>query len=142
MQSMNDVSAACTCGSGQSWKNCCYPLIFQGKSAVTAEALMRSRYVAYTRRAADYLYKTWASQTRPNKRELQQLPQTNWQGLRIVACQQGQETDQYGQVEFIATWQDELGNLHQMHEVSEFVREKGRWVYVQGQVNSHEDSAV
>lgn len=129
---MNEL---CPCQSGKAWKTCCYPFIYQGKSAPTAEALMRSRYVAYTRLEADYLYKTWHSQTRPSKNELKQLEPTNWQGLNIISTQQGLAKDEQGQVEFVAIWQDENGSLHQMHEVSQFVREKDRWVYVQGEVS-------
>ena len=61
---------SCICGSGLEWKACCAPLLLQGKSAATAEVLMRSRYVAYVRRDGDYLYKTWASETRPSKASL------------------------------------------------------------------------
>jgi SEC-C motif-containing protein len=123
----------CECGSGKDWKVCCAPLLLQGKSAVTAEALMRSRYVAYVRRDADYLYKTWATSTRPSKASLKQLAATDWQGLTVVRTEQGGAEDESGVVEFIAHWRDESGNLQEMHEVSEFVREKGRWVYLSAQ---------
>lgn len=129
---MNEL---CPCQSGKAWKVCCYPFIGQGKPAPTAEALMRSRYVAYTRQEAGYLYKTWHSQTRPSKKELQQLEFTNWQGLRILNTDQGLVDDEQGVVEFVATWQDERSALHNTHEISQFVREKGRWVYVQGDVS-------
>lgn len=123
----------CECGSGKDWKVCCAPLLLQGKSAATAEALMRSRYVAYVRRDADYLYKTWASETRPSKASLKQLAVTDWQGLTVIRTEQGGAEDEIGVVEFIAHWRDESGNLQEMHEVSEFVREKGRWVYLSAQ---------
>ncbi len=123
----------CECGSGKEWKACCAPLLLQGKSAATAEALMRSRYVAYVRRDADYLYKTWATSTRPSKASLKQLAATDWQGLTVVRIEQGGAEDESGVVEFIAHWRDESGNLQEMHEVSEFVREKGRWVYLSAQ---------
>lgn len=121
----------CNCSSGNTWKACCAPLLLQGKSAATAEALMRSRYVAYVRRDGDYLYKTWASSTRPSKASLKQLAVTDWQGLTVIRTELGGVDDATGVVEFIAHWRDEDGNLQQLHEVSEFVREKGRWVYVQ-----------
>lgn len=125
----------CECGSGKEWKACCAPLLLQGKSAATAEALMRSRYVAYVRRDADYLYKTWAIGTRPSKASLKQLAPTDWQGLTVVRTEQGGAEDESGVVEFIAHWRDEGGHLHEMHEVSEFVREKGRWVYLNAQAS-------
>lgn len=96
---------------------------------------MRSRYVAYVRRDADYLHKTWASSTRPTKASLKQLAPTDWQGLEVIRTELGGETDSKGLVEFIAHWRDESGNLQEMHEVSEFMREKGRWVYVKAQAS-------
>lgn len=123
----------CECGSGKEWKACCAPLLLQGKLATTAEVLMRSRYVAYVRRDADYLYKTWASSTRPSKASLKQLVPTDWQGLTVVRTELGGLEDESGVVEFIAHWRDESGHLQEMHEVSEFVREKGRWVYLSAQ---------
>jgi SEC-C motif domain protein len=121
----------CECGSGKTWKVCCAPLLLQGKSAATAEALMRSRYVAYVRRDADYLHKTWASSTRPSKASLKQLAPTDWQGLDVIRVELGGEDDSTGLVEFIAHWRDEQGMMQRLHETSQFVREKGRWVYVE-----------
>ncbi len=123
----------CECGSGKEWKVCCAPLLLQGKSAASAEALMRSRYVAYVRRDADYLYKTWASETRPTKASLKLLAPADWQGMTVIRTEQGAAEDESGVVEFIAHWRDENGHLHEMHEVSEFVRDKGRWVYLGAQ---------
>lgn len=96
---------------------------------------MRSRYAAYVRRDGDYLYKTWANSTRPSKASLKQLAATDWQGLTVIRTERGGADDSTGVVEFIANWRDEHGNLQQMHEVSEFVREKGRWVYLKAQAS-------
>ena len=96
---------------------------------------MRSRYVAYVRRDADYLHKTWATSTRPSKASLKQLAPTDWQGLTIIRTELGGLKDEHGVVEFTARWRDEEGNVHELHEISEFVREKGRWVYVKAQAS-------
>ena len=125
----------CICGSGNTWKDCCAPLLLQGKSAATAEVLMRSRYVAYVRRDGDYLYKTWATSTRPSKASLKQLAPTDWQGLTVIRTEQGGVDDATGLVEFIAHWRDEQGCMHDLHEISEFTREKGRWVYLKAQAS-------
>lgn len=114
------------------WKTCCQPYLIQGKSALTAEMLMRSRYSAYVRRDAAYLHKTWATSTRPSKASLMQLAPTHWTGLTIVRTEAGGAEDSQGVVEFIAHWQDNEGIAQQLHEVSQFVREKGRWVYLTG----------
>lgn len=125
----------CACGSGQSWSTCCQPYLQHGKAAPTAEALMRSRYVAFVRRDAAYLYRTWAPSTRPSQASLRQLPVTQWLGLQIIRVEAGGVEDTAGVVEFIARWQDGHGVVQSMHEVSRFEREKGRWVYRSGDVN-------
>jgi SEC-C motif-containing protein len=76
-----------------------------------------------------YLHRTWHSQTRPNKKSLMQLEATEWQGLQILRTEQGLETDNQGIVEFIASFQVQ-DQIQQMQETSRFLRENGRWVYV------------
>ncbi len=55
--------AACPCGSGRAFADCCGPLI-AGAAAPTAEALMRSRYTAHVRGAVDYIVDTHDAATR------------------------------------------------------------------------------
>lgn len=120
----------CPCQSGKSYNQCCRPY-HDGKAAPTAEALMRSRYSAYVLGNGAYLHRTWHSSTRPNKKSLMQLPLTDWQGLEIVHTEQGSEQDVSGVVEFIAHYRD--GDQPQvLHETSRFVREAGKWYYVDG----------
>ena len=45
----------CPCGSGADYSSCCGPYIDGDRPAPTAEALMRSRYTAHVKLAADYL---------------------------------------------------------------------------------------
>jgi SEC-C motif-containing protein len=44
----------CFCGSGVSFDTCCQPIVLGIQKATTAEALMRSRYVAYVVKYVDY----------------------------------------------------------------------------------------
>lgn len=60
-----------------------------------------------------------------------QLPPTAWLGLEIVRTEQGNKPDSSGIVEFIACYQD-AGQTGQLHETSRFVKEGGRWYYVDG----------
>lgn len=120
----------CPCGSGKSYNQCCR-LYHDGKAAPTAESLMRSRYTAYVLRNGAYLHRSWHPTTRPNKKSLLQLTPTDWQGLTIVRTEQGSEQDTNGIVEFIAHYQ-EAGIAQQLHETSRFVREAGKWYYVNG----------
>lgn len=120
----------CPCGSGNTYNQCCRPY-HDGKAAPTAQALMRSRYSAYVLRNGAYLHRSWHSSTRPNRKSLLQLPPTDWLGLEIVHAQQGGEHDTTGTVEFIARYRDGTQS-GQLHETSRFVREGGRWYYVDG----------
>ena len=119
----------CPCQSGKTYNHCCRPW-HDGKAAPTAEQLMRSRYSAYVLNNGAYLHRTWYSQTRPTKKSLMQLEATNWQGLQILRTEQGLETDNQGIVEFIASFQVQ-DQIQQMQETSRFLRENGRWVYVE-----------
>lgn len=120
----------CPCQSGQSYSECCRPF-HQGKAAPTAEALMRSRYSAYALSDAAYLHRTWSKQTRPTLKSLMQSHKIEWLGLSIERTEQGGVEDQEGIVEFIASF-SENEQEHELHETSRFMRENGRWVYVDG----------
>jgi SEC-C motif-containing protein len=120
----------CPCGSEQTYNQCCRQY-HEGKSAPTAEMLMRSRYSAYVMRNGAYLHRSWHSSTRPNKKSLLTVPPMDWLGLEIVCTEQGGEQDSSGRVEFIARYREgeQTGRLH---ETSRFVKEGGKWFYVDG----------
>ena len=120
----------CPCGSNLKYAECCGPLISGTKVATTAEALMRSRYVAYVLKNKEYLLDTWHSSTRPEDPDLFN-DGIVWKGLEILRTSGGQAQDNEGTVEFRAKCRvkDEAAGLD---EASEFVREDGRWFYVDG----------
>ncbi len=122
------TAALCPCQSGKTYTQCCRPY-HDGKAAPTAEALMRSRYSAYVLRNGAYLHRSWHVSTRPNKKSLLQLPPTEWLGLEIVRTEQGGATDTSGVVEFIARYREADAEAA-LQETSRFVREAGRWTYV------------
>jgi len=62
---MNDQQEPCPCGSGAALRNCCLPFIKGQSNAPSAEALMRSRYVAYCLNEEQYLLGSWYVSTRP-----------------------------------------------------------------------------
>ena len=124
-----NTETQCPCGSKNSYTDCCEPYI-QGKSTpATAETLMRSRYVAYTRNDNDYLFATWHSSTRPSENPANEKLQ--WRGLEIISTEAGGENDDRGVVEFRAKCRvnEESAGLD---ESSEFVKEDGKWYYVDG----------
>ena len=116
----------CACGSGLAYPRCCEPWHL-GSPAPTAEALMRSRYSAYVLNLHDYLLATWHESTRPLS--LEDLP-TRWLGLEVKW--HAQQDESHATVEFVARFRAE-GRGHRLHEVSRFVRESGRWFYVDGE---------
>lgn len=118
---------ACPCGSSGSYSGCC-GRFHQGELAPTPEALMRSRYSAYALGLAGYLLETWHASTRPAELELDPAA-TKWIGLQILASALLDET--HGTVEFVARCRIG-GRAERMHENSRFVRENGRWYYVDG----------
>jgi len=115
----------CPCGSGAAYDGCCGRW-HAGAPAPTAEALMRSRYSAFVLGLPDYLLATWHASRRPASLDLE--PGVKWLGLDV----RGHQADgERATVEFIA--RSKLGGrATRLHETSRFVREGGRWFYVDG----------
>ena len=120
----------CPCESGKTYMECCgrwHQGLAQGVFAPGAEALMRSRYSAYALGLVDYLLATWYPSTGPGELELFPI---KWLGLDV---RHAQESGDAGVVEFVARCRD-AGKAQRMHEISRFVREGGRWYYIDGQM--------
>lgn len=92
---------------------------------------MRSRFDAFRRGDAAWLLRTWHPSTRPRELDLRENPK--WRGLQIVDTAGGGASDD-GIVEFRATYLTGEGGLGILHERSRFVRESGRWFYLDGDV--------
>jgi len=123
----------CPCGSTRKYADCCGRHVEGGEPAPTAEVLMRSRYTAYTLLKEDYLLATWHASTRPPVLGLKEEVPTKWLGLEVKRCAQ-QDADR-AIVEFVARYKVN-GRAHRLHEVSRFVREDGRWLYLDGDLSS------
>lgn len=124
----------CPCGSKREATGCCESIIAGKREATTAEELMRSRYVAFTKANVDYLMRSHHSTTRPmkDKKSIERWAKSvQWMGLVILVTDAGQANDTRGMVEFKALFM-ENGQLHQLHEKSFFERESGKWVYTTG----------
>jgi SEC-C motif-containing protein len=119
----------CLCGSGNALPDCCGPYLDGHVAAPTAEHLMRSRYTAYVQTNAPYLLATWHPTTRPAALE---LPPTQWQGLTVT--QHIAQDDSHATVTFVARYKVG-GRAHRLAETSRFVRENGRWFYLDGEVS-------
>lgn len=115
----------CPCGSSACYAECCRRW-HDGEAAPTAQALMRSRYSAFVLQRADHLLASWHATRRPPAIDFE--PGVQWLGLDVRA----HHTDgDRATVEFVA--RSKLGGrATRLHERSRFVREHGRWFYVDG----------
>jgi SEC-C motif-containing protein len=93
-----------------------------------AEALMRSRYAAYAALDREWLLASWHPSTRPAALELD--PAIKWLGLDVK--EHRVIDDSHAEVEFVARFRAGGGRAQRLHERSRFVREEGRWYYVDG----------
>ena len=89
---------------------------------------MRSRYSAFAVGDARYLLATWHPSTRPGDLGLDDT--VRWTGLEVFATSGGRLLDAGGTVEFRATYRGARAGAQ--HERSRFVREDGRWYYLDG----------
>lgn len=124
----------CPCGTGQTYLECCQPIIAGTRQALTAEQLMRARYSAYTQVEMDFLQASLHPDRRSdNDGEGAQdwAENSTWHGLEVVATQAGGPDDDQGRVEFIASYTHE-GEEQAYHEVAEFDRVDGSWYFREG----------
>jgi SEC-C motif-containing protein len=130
-----DASSPCPCGRVDAkgrpaaFAGCCgrYLADFEGTPAPDAEALMRSRYCAFVFEDADYLLATWHPSHRPE--EVSFEPGLKWLGLEVRDHRL--IDDSLAEVEFVARSRL-AGRAHRLKERSRFVREAGRWYYLEG----------
>ncbi|WP_028582269.1 YchJ family protein [Desulfogranum japonicum] len=129
---------SCPCGSASSYAQCCEPYLEGRENAPTAEALMRSRFTAYTRADTDYLLKTWHPETRPTSIDKETIP--HWYDLQILATNNGNAEDEHGTVEFLALARTIHNQSIDLHEKSRFVKIDSQWVYHSGDLTSQAES--
>ena len=126
------AAAPCPCGrktaKGQAlaYADCCGPY-HAGLAAPDAECLMRSRYSAFVLGDVAYLLTTWHATQRPADLKLE--AGGKWLGLEIK--QHRITGPDSAEVEFVARFRV-AGRAVRQHERSRFVREDGRWLYVDG----------
>lgn len=114
------------------YDECCRPYHGGLELPATAEVLMRSRYTAFALQNAEYLRATWHASTRPVRLDF--TPGEEWIQLRVLASSAADASpgsDRHATVEFIARSRLDGANRN-LHEVSNFVCEAGKWYYVDG----------
>lgn len=128
-------SPQCYCGAAPPYLECCGRLINGEQQAQDPEQLMRSRYSAFCVGNIEYLVAT----LHPEKRQKDDrdilhnsLGNTHWNRLKVIDAHQ--KNARQGEVEFVAFFGTTAEE--QMHERSKFVKEDGRWYYLDGQALS------
>ncbi len=127
-------TADCPCGRTdakgrvRAYAACCGPC-HAGTPAPDAQALMRSRYSAYVLGLMEYVRATWHPSTCPA--DLAPDAGTRWLGLEVRDHRA--LDDDHAEVAFVARFRVQ-GRGGRLQERSRFVREGGRWFYVDGDV--------
>jgi len=98
---------------------------------------MRSRYTAFVRGYFDHIENTFAREHRDNVNPSgaeSMFASVEWLGLEIFEISRGGAGDDTGTVDFAARLKKD-GERLVYRERSNFRREAGRWVYVDGDIN-------
>lgn len=130
-----NLRTPCPCGSDRDYDACCGLHLSGRRAAPTAEALMRSRYTAYTRADIDYLARTHAPETRmafDPAAARDWAMRSTWRGLKILATSQGDVADSEATVDFVASY-EQGGAVREHRERSRFRKtDAGEWYFVDG----------
>lgn len=131
------MSRPCPCASSKTFDKCCEPFLKGTKLPENPERLMRSRFTAYSLGHVDYLVNTTAAEER-EKIDAVELGQycrsVKCISLKVLKTEQGGPQDETGTVLFHASLQ--INGKRMLHrEYSRFIREDGRWMYVDGDTN-------
>ena len=130
---MPTPSQACPCGRAdargklKTLAQCCGRYLAGEQPAPDAGSLMRSRYCAFVLENAPYLLATWHASTRPADVSFETA--IKWLGLQVRDHREQDST--HAQVEFVARYRL-AGRAVRLHERSRFLREDGRWYYMDG----------
>ena len=125
----------CACGSDMDYLDCCGMYLSGIAIPKTPEALMRSRYTAYSKADIDYIKKTMQGKPLVNFNEVEAkhwAASVQWLGLNVVKSSTKVTDKNIGFVEFIATYIDK-GILKTIHEISQFRYIDLAWFYIDGE---------
>ena len=121
----------CPCGNSQKYAKCCGQYLSGRAYPTTAEALMRSRYSAYSQGDIAYIEATMRGRAAEGYDAVaakQWATTAVWKGLTVVRAFPHPVDPTRAYVEFVAKFSLD-GVLEEITEVSEFCFEDGRWYY-------------
>ncbi len=130
------MSRPCPCQSKKTYDRCCEPFHVGKAVPETCEKLMRSRFSAYALAKVDYLLATTAQAKREGENREELLDyclSVKCVSLKVLEAKGG-AGDAEGVVRFHASLSVN-GKRHLHSERSTFIREEGRWVYLDGETN-------
>ena len=132
----------CPCGTTKTLADCCGPFLEGLKLPETAEALMRSRYTAFSKGDVDYIEKTIAPEALDDfnvDENKEWTKQATFKKLKVLKTERGGPNDSRGTVEFVATYsQNGQGVDH--HEVARFRKNgKGQWLFCESHSHTHRE---
>ena len=122
----------CTCDSQKKYVLCCEQYITKKQLPESPEALMRSRYSAYSMANIDYIKDTMRDNALIGFDEMKAkrwANRVNW--IKLEVLNSGNDHLNRAYVEFEASFV-EGSRLKHLHEKSYFTREQGQWFYVDG----------
>ena len=120
----------CPCGTGKNYLDCCGIYISGQKQASSPEALMRSRYTAFSKADVKYIFATMSSKALKNSDQeatKEWATRCTWLSLEVIDAPP--TTDDIGVVEFIVKYIEEDVE-HELQERSLFQMRAGRWYYI------------
>lgn len=127
-------AAPCPCSPERLRAECCGPYLDGEKQAPTAEALMRARYSAFVEAKVDFVHDTLHARSRSDhdrQATKSWAERSEWLGLELVSVSGGGADEGRGEVEFIARFRTK-GKPVEHHEIATFVKEEGRWWFLDG----------
>ena len=135
-----NVNNPCPCGSLQKYKKCCKVFHDKIKLPKTAFELMKSRFTAFAVQNADYIIFTthkdnpdFTNDIKSWKADILDFSQnTNFEKLEILDFSEEDAEDTESFVTFKATLK-QYNNDISFTEKSRFLKENGKWLYVDGQ---------
>ena len=127
------MAERCPCTSGLPYRECCGPFLRGEREAPTPEALMRSRFAAYARGDAEYLWRTLhpdhEDRGRPRDEVMRELRDASrgyrYVRLAILAADGENVTFRAGVFQ--------KGADRSFVERSRFARDGGGWRYLSGE---------
>lgn len=120
--------ALCPCGSHVDFSVCCEPFLNETQFPKTPEALMRSRYMAYSLARIDYIIKTMREKAAKNfdvNAAKKWANSVQFQSLIV-------ESVHFNFVTFFARFSEADSQNNFIYERSEFKQIDGKWFYVDG----------